>query len=115
LILKDYVAQWGYLERLTPASLSRLRNDALVRSVCRYEPAYKLSPNIGLQKCRVADAPDGLLVWVVLTPTGDSLAVLATARRIGAQSLGVIDDRKRGGRARLRVLVKDQGELAALA
>jgi hypothetical protein len=117
LSLTEYVTTYGYIEILDPATLAGLEKDPAFRAAVRYEPAFKISPYIGEREYRSEErrSLDGLLLWVVLFPSGDAEEVAAYASGAGAEVFATIDDRELGGSVRLRVLVSDQDGVGRLA
>lgn len=117
LALDTYYPTFTYLELLDRQTLDRLREDPLFRAVTRYEPAFKISSNIGQTKFRTEERLDieGLLLWVVLFPEADPRAVGEQVDRMGGKTLAVLDEREIGGTARLRVLLPDDSLLPDIA
>lgn len=117
LSLTDYVDGHGYIERIDARRLRRLRDDELVRAVVRYEPAYKLAPNVRGDVTRSGDddASERPLLRVVAFPDTDPQSLSARLSELGAEVVHVVDDRDVGGSARVDVHVNDQSLLTAIA
>ena len=117
LSLTDYVSANAYIERLDPGQREALLDDDLVRSITRYEPGFKISPHIGTRRFRTEErqAIEGLLVWIMLFPTGNPNDVARLAGDVGVEVLGITDDREFGGGTRVRILLPDSSSLPALA
>ena len=73
LALRDYVPDYAYLERLTPAALEQLVQDPLTRATVPYHAPFKIVPGIGQQKFTTEErrAVEGLWVTCVLFRDAD--------------------------------------------
>lgn len=104
LALDDYVPNLAYVERLSPDTVERLRQDPAVRAAVAYEPAFKLSPTIGRVRFRSEKrltAP-GLLLRAVLFPGADPAATAEALRAMdGVSEVEVVElpDLGQAGRA----------------
>jgi hypothetical protein len=117
LKLTSYVPRFAYAERVDRSTLEKLKDDPDFRAAVRYEPAFKLSANIGKTKFRTEErkAVDGLLVLIVLFPAGQPDRLEKMAPDLEAELLSVIDDREHGGSVRFRMLLSNQEQLWKIA
>lgn len=117
LAMDHYVGGQAYLERIDPARLERVGRDELVRAVVRYQPGFKISPDIGQQDFRTDErsAVDGLLVWVVLFPIAEPDTAAGRIRELGGDVRHVVDVRELGGPARVQAVFSDADQLRAVA
>lgn len=118
LALTDYVPNLAYVERLTPEGLARVRQLDLVRAAVPYQPAFKISPDIGGKRFRTEERRQmpGLLLLAVLFSDVDPQAVAAELRAIeGVSALEVRDFREAGAPARIEFRLASREQLPAVA
>jgi Subtilase family len=117
LRLSDYVPNLSFLERLEPDTLRALDEDALVRAIVPYEPAFKLDPAIGTVPPRTdaRRAAEATPLEAILFDEADPAPVVARLAEIGAGDIAVADDRPIGGRLRVRFKLADLTRLEELA
>ena len=102
LRLRDYVPDYAYLERVTPAILDKLVRDPLVRATIPYQPSYKIVPGIGEQEFTTEErrAVTGIWVTCVLFRDADPEPVAKAISALGARQVTVVDDRRAAARRR---------------
>ena len=119
LRLEEYVPELAYLERLEPGTLQRLSEDEAVRAVVPFEPAFKISPNIGELEFRSEErralAAEGLLLLATLFDSADPEAVREALAEAGATRIELADMREHGGAARIQFLLPSEGAIRAVA
>jgi hypothetical protein len=116
--LEDYVPELSYVEKLTPSAATAAAADPRIRSVIPYEPAFKLSPNIGTFEPRTEErkAAPGLLLMAFLFPDADVDAVSQSIASVGGTGMQAFDDRRlKGGTARIRFSLPSDSGLPAIA
>jgi Subtilase family len=112
LTLDRYIPEQGYLERLPPATVDRVRSDFLVRSCTPLDPTLKLSPSIR----DVQAAPGSPAEFnAILFDDASSAQVKAALENAGAENVTVIDDRDFGGQLGLTFLLDDLARLDEIA
>lgn len=118
LALTDYVPNLAYVERLPPSALERVRQLDLVRATVAYQPAFKVSPDIGGKRFRTEErrAMPGLLLRAVLFGDADPQAVAAELAAIeGVSAVEVLEFGELGAPARIEFQLPSRAGLAAVA
>jgi hypothetical protein len=117
LRLVDYIPELAYLETVNSDTLKRLGEDPLFRASVPYQPAFKIAPRIGERQFRTEERKkiEGLWLSAILFPDADINQVAETLRSLQAARITVIDDRKTGGVAQVRFIVRFKEELAKIA
>jgi M6 family metalloprotease-like protein len=123
LQLTQYVPNFAYLERLTPATVAELTHDPLYRAHVPYSAELKVSPRIGKKRVPRREegartmpesAVNGIRITVILFPEADPQAIAAT---LGdrARDVAVSDNRRYGGSLRLTLTVPSLDAVRQLA
>ena len=108
LLLDQYVPELAYVERLRFRIARTVQQDPLVRAVTELEPRFKVSPL--LADFGKDDNATALLVDVSVFEDTDLSAVVERLADRGIVTRAVLDDRRLGGRASIRVAMRDSEE-----
>ncbi|MFZ2898988.1 MAG: S8 family serine peptidase [Saprospiraceae bacterium] len=117
LKLDQYFPHFTYLEFLSDKQLERLRSLPYFRWSGPFEPAFKISPQIGKNTFESKKRKDekGFVLLLLLhkgRPAGQALEALAT---LGIKPLQTFDHSKTGGANRIRVRIFSLNDLPKLA
>jgi len=117
LRLTDYIPHFAFLEKLSPQTLDALSENPLFRAKVLYQPAFKISPDIGKIKFRTPKrkAMKGFLLRAMLFSDADPSIVVNTLKKANASKIKVIDDRKNGGLIRVHFILPLKNALPQIA
>ncbi len=117
LSLKEYVPNFAFLEKISPATLAAISKDPVFRASILFEPAFKISPMIGELKFRSPErkALKGLRLRAILFSDADSSSAVTQLREIGASDVKVLDDRKLGGPVRVQFVLSSKDDVPKVA
>lgn len=117
LRLQDYLPESAYLELVQPAVLERLTRDPLFRAAVPYLPAFKIAPTLGKREFKTKErrAMRGLWLTCVLFPEADLQQLAEVLARQGARDIVVVDDRRHGGAAKIKLIVNSPAVVAEIA
>ena len=118
LKLALYIPDYAYLERIPAARLDRLRELPFLRAALPYQPAFKISPQIGKLELRTPERKGmtGLLLNAILFGDADPATVaVALAAIPGVRDVAIHDFRHAGGFARLQFTLASEEDLPAVA
>ena len=99
LTLQEYIPELTYLEKLSPGTLKSLSQDKLIRAIIPFQPAFKVSPNIGKLKFRTKERKEmsGVMVRILLFKDADPDSVKNALSELKATEIETSDQRKYGG------------------
>lgn len=117
LKLAEYVPNLAYLERLTARQLATVADDPAFRAAMPMHPKLKLSPGIGelVHRTDKRRRAKGLQLMATLFADANPKTAAGNLRKAGATDVKVLDDRRRGGQAKVRFVVKSRAAAEALA
>jgi hypothetical protein len=117
LSLKEYVPNFAFLEKISPATLAAISKDPVFRASILFEPAFKVSPVIGKLKFRAPQrkAMKGLQLRAILFSEADPPSVVSQLREIGASEVKIFDDRKLGGTVRVQFVLASKDDVPKVA
>ncbi|MDQ3281094.1 MAG: S8 family serine peptidase [Acidobacteriota bacterium] len=112
LQLRQYVPNFAYLERLTPATIAELTRDPLYRAHVPYSAELKVSRRIGRTGARKEAA--GIPLTVVFFSDADAQAVAKALQNRG-RNVAVTDNRQHGGALKAKVTVPSLAAIREIA
>jgi hypothetical protein len=117
LVLKEYIPNFAFLEKMSPAALKAISKDPVFRASIVFEPAFKISPRIGKLKFRTPErrAMKGLRLRAILFSDAKPSSVITQLRKIGASEIKILDDRKLGGTARAQFVLTSKDGVPKIA
>ena len=113
LALTECVPDLAYVERLTRGRARLLRRDPLVRAVLQFEARFKLSPLLSALDQVLEDR--AVIVDVTVFDDADLEDVSHRLAMLDVVPRAVLDDRPRGGRASLRVVLTDPAQVGQVS
>jgi hypothetical protein len=113
LALTEYVPDLAYVERLTRGRARLLRRDPLVRAVLPFEARFKVSPQLAALDAVMEDR--AVIVDVTVFADADLEDVSHRLAVLDVVPRAVLDDRPRGGRAALRVVLTEPAQVRRIS
>ncbi|NMH89834.1 S8 family serine peptidase [Flavivirga algicola] len=116
LKLEHYIPNYTYLECINKDQLKRINKLSFWRWSGNYEPAYKLSPEIGTLELRTTARKrrSDLLLMAIAFDNANADTVESFLRSKGASNLTVIDERKYKGRLKFTFNFANRNKIAEL-
>lgn len=117
LRLTEYIPELAYIEYLAPELLDRLQQDDTIRAVVSFEPAFRLSPNVGNMKVRSTErkAMAGIWLRIVVFRDADPDAVMQALETLDVTQVETSDDRDVGGNVKIQFLLRDRDRVVDIA
>ncbi len=115
LRLQEYFPNLAFLEKLGPEQLAAVARDPLFRASIRFQPAFKISPQIGKHKFVTPQrqAIKGLLLRATLFPDAESKSLVDKLASIEARDIKQFQPRQ--NQVRVRFLLENADRIPTIA